>query len=119
MEVYGNSTVDVLGKFFAFLRWKDKIYRQLLFMITSNASSNLLSRDGCYILGVLKLCYLVETLKTSKNSSTQPTTDLEQHWMHGRSFQHWSDKGTGPEKQSHSTQWSLHKDQLQGIPLKK
>ena len=39
--------------------------------------------------------------------------------MHGRSIQHWSDEGTGPEKQSHSTQQSLHKDQLQGISLKK
>ena len=63
---------------------------------------NLLSRDGCYTLGVLKPCYSVETLKTSKSSSTQPTTDLEQHQMHGRSFQHWSDEGTGLEKQSHS-----------------
>ena len=25
MEAYGNSAVDVLGKFFAFLRWKGKI----------------------------------------------------------------------------------------------
>ena len=29
MESYGNSTVDVLGKFFTFLIWKGKIYRQL------------------------------------------------------------------------------------------
>ena len=115
MEAYGNSTVDVLGKFFTFLRWKGKIYRQLFYVTTANASPNLLSRDGCYTLGVLKPCYLVETLKTLKSSSTQPTTDLEQYQMHGRSFQYWSDEGTGPEKQSHSTQWSLHKDQLQGI----
>ena len=113
MEAY------VLGKFFAFLRWKGKIYRQLFFMTTDNALPNLLSRDGCYTLGVLKPCYSVETLKTSMSSSTQPTTDLEQHRMHGRSFQHWSDEGTGLENQSHSTQWSLHKGQLQGISLKK
>ena len=119
MEVYGNSTVDVLGKFFAFHRWKGKIYRQLFFVTIANASPNLLSRDGCYTLGVLKPCYSVETWKTSKISSTQPTTDLEQHQMHGRSFQHWSDEGTGLEKQSNSTQQSFHKDQLQGISLKK
>ena len=89
MEAYGNSTVDVLGKFFAFLRWKGKIYRQLFFMTTANASPILLFRDSCYTLGVLKPCYSVETLKTSKSYSTQPTTDLEQHQMHGRSFQHW------------------------------
>ena len=77
MEAYRNSTVDVLGKFFTFLRWKGKIYRQLFFMTTANASPNLLSRDSCCTLGVLKPCYSVETLKTSKSSSTQPTTDLE------------------------------------------
>ena len=65
MEVYGNSTVDVLGKFFTFLRWKGKIYRQLFFMTTAKASPNLLFRDGCYTLAVLKPCYSVETLKTS------------------------------------------------------
>ena len=69
MEAYRNSTVDVLGKFFTFLRWKGKIYRQLFFMTMANASPNLLSRDGCYTLGVLKPCYSVETLKTSKSSS--------------------------------------------------
>ena len=79
MEAYRNSTVDVLGKFFAFFRWKGKIYRQLFFMTTANASPNLLSRGSCYTLGVLKPCYSVETLKTLKSSSTQPTTDLEQH----------------------------------------
>ena len=50
MEAYGNSTVDILGKFFAFLRWKGKVYRQLFFVTTANASPNLLSRDGCYTL---------------------------------------------------------------------
>ena len=39
--------------------------------------------------------------------------------MHGRSFPHWSDEGTGLEKKSHSTLQSLHKDQLQGTSLKK
>ena len=117
MEAYGNhSSIQVLGKFHTFLRWKDKIYRQLFFITTANASPNLLSRDGCYMLGVLKPCYSVET---SKSSSTQPTASLEQHQMHGKSFLHWSDAETGEEKLSNSTQWSLYKDHLQGISLKK
>ena len=29
MEAYGNSTVSVLGKFYTFLRWKGRVYRQL------------------------------------------------------------------------------------------
>ena len=38
--------------------------------------------------------------------------------MHGDLTQHLTKKGTD-EKLSHSTQWSLYKEQLQGIPLKK
>ena len=117
MGAYGNhSSIQVLGKFHAFLRWKGKIYKQLFFITTANASPNLLSRDGCYILGVLKPCYSVETLK---RSSTQPTTDLEQHQIHGKSFLHWSDEGTGEEKLPNSTQWSLYMDPLPGTSLKK
>ena len=119
MEAYGSSTVPVLGKFYAFLRWKGKIYRQLFYVTTANTSPNLLSKDGCYTLGVLKTGYLVETSKTSKSFNTQPTTNLEQHQIQGRSFQHWSDEGTGEEKQSNSTKWSLYKDHLQGNSLKK
>ena len=39
--------------------------------------------------------------------------------MHGISSHHLSDEGTSEEKLSHSTQWSLYKEQLQGMPLKK
>ena len=116
MEAYGNSMVSVLGKFYTFLRWKGRVYKQLFYVMTANASPNLLSRDGCYMLGVLKPCYSVETLKSS---SAQPKTDLEQHQMHGNLTQHLTKKGTDEEKLSHSTQQSLYKEQLQGIPLKK
>ena len=102
MEAYGNNTaVTVLGKFHAFLRWKGCIYRQLFYVTNANASPNLLSRDGCYTLGVLKPCYSVET---SQNSSkfqgntqatlTQPTTHLDHTEMHGDSFLHCQNEGT-------------------------
>ena len=32
MENYGNTAVKVLGIFHAFLRWKDKVYKQLFYM---------------------------------------------------------------------------------------
>ena len=60
MENYGNSTVKVLGMFHAFLRWKDRVYRQLFYVTDCDRSPNLLSRDACYTLGVLKPCYMVE-----------------------------------------------------------
>ena len=97
MEAYGNNTeFQVLGKFHAFLRWKGRIYRQLFYIINANASPNLLSRDGCYTLGVLKPCYSVETSwRSSRFQGKQPTTDLDQPQMHGDMIQHLSDEGTG------------------------
>ena len=44
MEKYGNTTVKVLGMFHAFLRWKDKVYRQLFYVTDCDRSPNLLSR---------------------------------------------------------------------------
>ena len=60
MENYGNSTVKVLGMFHAFLRWKDRVYKQLFYVTDCDRSPNLLSRGACYTLGVLKPCYTVE-----------------------------------------------------------
>ena len=50
MENYGNTAVKVLGMFHAFLRWKDKVYRQVFYVTDCDRSPNLLSRDACYIL---------------------------------------------------------------------
>ena len=61
VENYGNMGITVLGyKFHAFLRWKDKVYRQMFYITDCDKSPNLLSRDACYTLGVLKPCYTVE-----------------------------------------------------------
>ena len=56
MENYGNTAVKVLGMFHAFLRWKDKVYKQVFYVTDCDRSPNLLSRDACYTLGVLKPC---------------------------------------------------------------
>ena len=42
MENYGNTAVKVLGVFHAFLRWKDKVYRQLFYVTDCDRSPNLL-----------------------------------------------------------------------------
>ena len=88
--------VSVLGKFHAFLRWKNRVYKQLFYVTSANASPNLLSRDSCYMLGVLKPCYSVET---SKRSSIQTLKQAE--------------------KQQTSMKHSISKDQLKGAPLRK
>ena len=114
MKAYGNSTLEVLGKFYTFLRWKGRIYRQLFFITTANASANLLSRDGCYTLGVLKPCYSAE-MSTNSNKfqgkhqaiPTQPTSNLEQCKMHGESFLHFADEGTEWDQCHTSNSWSV------------
>ena len=69
MENYGNTAVKVLGMFHVFLRWKDKVYKQLFYMTDCDRSPNLLSRDACYTLGVLKPCYTVENSINSTDST--------------------------------------------------
>ena len=74
MENYGNTAVKVLGMFHAFLRWKDKVYKQLFYMTDCDRSPNLLSRDACYTLGVLKPCYTVENSTDSTDSTVTSDT---------------------------------------------
>ena len=61
--------MKVLGMFHAFLRWKDKVHKQLFYITHCDRSPNLLSRDACYILGVLKPCYTVENSTDSTDST--------------------------------------------------
>ena len=61
MEAYGNNCSGSTRKIPCVLRWKVKVYRQLFYVTNANNSSNLLARDGCYTLGVIKPSYLVET----------------------------------------------------------
>ena len=93
MEAYGNSAVEVLGKFHAFLRWKGREYRQLFYVASVNNSPNLLLRDGCYTLSVIKPCYSVELTGNSSQfrgnpeaTPTQPTVASEKAKLHGDSF---------------------------------
>ena len=62
IENYGNTAVKVLGMFHAFLRGKDKVYKQLFYVTDFDRSPNLLSRNAHYTLGVLKPCYTVENV---------------------------------------------------------
>ena len=82
MENYGNTAVKVLGMFHAFLRWKDKVYKQLFYVTECDRSPNLLSRNACYILGVLKPCYTVE------NSSSPTVNASNKGDVAAKSFLH-------------------------------
>ena len=82
MENYGNTAVKVLGMFHAFLRWKDKVYKQLFYITDCDRSPNLLSKDACYTLCVLKPCYTVENSTNSTDStvSSMKQSCIKQRW---------------------------------------
>ena len=117
MENYGNTAVKVLGMFHAFLRWKDKVYRQLFYMTDCDRSPNLLSRDACYILGVLKPCYTVEN--TSKNTSSTTVNASKKGDVVAKSFHHQKMNGSEEKLSNNSNKQSINQSQLQGDPLTK
>ena len=113
MENYGNTAVKVLGMFHAFLRWKDKVYKQLFYVTDCDRSPNLLSRDACYILGVLKPCYTVE------NTSSPTVNASKKGDVVAKSFHHQKMNGSEEKLSNNSNKWSINKSQLQGSPLTK
>ena len=113
MENYGNTAVKVLGMFHAFLRWKDKVYKQLFYMTDCDRSPNLLSRDACYILGVLKPCYTVE------NSSSPTVNTSNKGDVVAKSFLYQKMNGSEVKLSNNSNKQSINKSQLQGGPLTK
>ena len=48
MENYGNSAVKVLGMFHAFLRWKERVYKQLFYLTDCDRSPELVVK-GCLL----------------------------------------------------------------------
>ena len=122
MENYGNTAVKVLGRFHAFLQWKDRVYKQTFYVTDCDRSPNLLSRDACYTLGVLKPCYTVEKqLGVSETStcSTQSQVTPVHAAKVGKSFLHHEMKGTAEKLSNNSTKCFISKEQLQGGPLAK
>ena len=116
MENYGNTAVEVLGMFHAFLRWKDKVYKQLFYMTYCDRSPNLLSRDACYTLGVLKPCYTVEN---STNSTVRHTCASNKGDVVADSFLHQKMKEYEKKLSNCFNKQSINKSQLQGDPLTK
>ena len=115
MENYGNTAVKVLGMFHAFLRWKDKVYKQLFYVTNCDRSPNLLSRDACYTLGVLKPCHTVE----NSTDSTDSTRASNKGDLVAKSFLHQKMKESERKLSNCSNKQSISERQLQGSPLKK
>ena len=105
MENYGNTAVKVLGMFHAFLRWKDKVYKQLFYVTDCDRSPNLLSRDACYTLGVLKPCFNVE----NSTNSTKSTHASNRNDSEPVSFLHQKLKESGRKLSNCSNKQSINK----------
>ena len=127
MEAYeNNSAVEILGKFHTFLRWKGKVYRQLFYVTNANNSPNLLSRDACYTLGVIKPCYSMETDSSSslfqgipQVTPTQPSKHLEKAKMQGEHDSQCKNEISATKTSNCSNKHSIVKDELQEAPLMK
>ena len=119
MENYGNTTVKVLGMFHAFLRWKGKVYRQLFYVTDCDRSPNLLSRDACYILGVLKPCYTVEKTTTRKTTSSPTVNACTKGDVVAKSFHHQKMNGSEEKLSNDSNKHSILQSQLQDHLLTK
>ena len=119
MENYGNTAVKVLGMFHMFLRWKDKVYKQLFYMTDCDRSPNLLSRDACYTLGVLKPCYTVENSTDSTVSPVKHSHASNKGDVVAKSFLHQKMKESERKLSNFSNKLSISENQLQGGQLKK
>ena len=115
MENYGNTAVKVLGMFHVFLRWKEKVYKQLFYVTDCDRSPNLLSRDACYMLGVLKPCYTVENSTDSTDSTLPQVTPFHasnREYFPAKSFLHHKMSGTEKKLSNCSNKHSIFKGQL-------
>ena len=93
--------------FHAFLRWKDKVYRQLFYVTDCDRSPNLLSRDACYILGVLKPCYMVEKTTTRKTTTSPTVNACTKGDVVAKSFHHQKMNGSEEKLSNDSNKHSI------------
>ena len=116
MENYGNTAVKVLRMFHVFLRWKDKVYKQLFYVTDCERSPNLLLRDACFTLGVLKHCYTVEhsTDSTDSTLSQAPLIHASnKDDFPAKSFLHQKMNGTEKKLSNNSINCSISRIALQ------
>ena len=112
MENYGNTAVKVLGMSHAFLRWKDKVYKQLFYITDCDRSPNLLSRDACYTLGVLKPCYTVENSTDSTDSTVTHSHASNRDDFPAKSFLHHKMSGSEKKLSKNSNKHATFKGQF-------
>ena len=115
MENYGNLTVKVLGMFHAFLRWKERVYKQLFYVTDCDRSPNLLSRDACYTHGCS------QTLLHSGEGTKCTTTFGTKCDHHGSDVPRLSHDQTmkGRKLSDDSRKQSISQNQLKDCPLTK
>ena len=94
---------------------RTRVYKQLFYMTDCDRSPNLLSRDACYTLGVLKPCYTVE----NSTDSTGSTHASKKKDLVAESFLHQKMKESERKLSNCSNKWSISKSQLHSSPLTK
>ena len=87
--------------FHAFLRWKDKVYKQLFYVTDCDRSPNLLSRNACYTLGVLKPCYTVENSSSSTVNASNTGDVAADSFLHQKMEESEKKLSVNSNKQYH------------------
>ena len=89
-------------------------------MTDCDRSPNLLSRDACYILGVLKPCYTVEKTTSKKTTAKTTSSPAVNAYKKGdvaaKSFHHQKMNGSEEKLSNNSNKWSILQNQLQECP---
>ena len=105
-----------------FLGGKTRFYKELFYITDCDRSPDLLSRDACYTLGVLKPCYTVENSTNSTDSTVSPVKHSHasnKNDLVAKSFLHQKMSGSEKKLSNNFNNHSILESQLQGGPLTK
>ena len=105
MEELWKFDSESVGNVPCFSQMKDRVYKQLFYVTDCDRSPNLLSRDACHTLGVLKPCYTVERAPSA-----------QQH-LAPKPLLHQKMKGSGGKLSTNSRKQSISQSQLKDCPL--
>ena len=108
LEYYRNSPVSIIGRFTAFIRWKEKVFHQEFHVTNANSLPNLHSRDDCFKMEVSQTCYTV-TGKEIHPPQPEPVIKTSQYFKPQKKMEEGSIHSIDPGsvRKSALTKWKI------------
>ena len=108
LEYYRNSPVSIIGRFTAFIRWKEKVFHQEFHVTNANSLPNLHSRDDCFKMEVSQTCYTV-TGKEIHPPQPEPVIKTSQYFKTQKKMEEGSIHSIDPGsvRKSALTKWKI------------